>query len=301
MRLVGATIEDGMISQPVKDVEKPCTNCLLTRMQAGLEYTDGRQATISNGMWLHHMVAMATGTGKADATCANAAMSLPHMSFLDGTITAKNTERFFASGNERTPIDLTQTGSYGYRVNAGDRFHLLVELMNMTAVDTPVYLTVDYSYVDGNAAGFHTVRPVWLDARNCGTSEAPAQTGQYTLKSTPWISTVSGTLVASMGHLHDGGDRLTFQKGGSAFCTSVASYGTSPDYVDNPGDMPGMEHGGGGATHISEMTHCTNGSSLRAGDSLAITGYYDTAKYPEMTHAGKLHAIMALGLLYYAP
>jgi hypothetical protein len=61
-----------------------------------------------------------------------------------------------------------------------------------------------------------------------------------------------------------------------------------------------MDHGEGGASHISEMTHCPNGSSLRAGDVLSITGYYDSDKYPEMSHAGKLHAIMALGLLYYS-
>jgi hypothetical protein len=304
MQLVGATLEDGMLSEPIKDVEKPCEDCYITRMQAGLEYTDGSDANISKGMWLHHMVALDTGTGKSDATCASAPLSLPHTSFFDQSITAKTTERFFASGNERTVVDLTRSASYGYRVNRGDRFHLLIELMNLTPTDTPVFLTVEYRYVAGNAAGYRPVKPVWLDAVNCGTSEAPARTGQYSLASRPWTSTVTGTLVTGIGHLHDGGTRLTYDTGGRVFCTSDASYGTKPEYVDPPGG--GMDHGDGGmdhghgGSHISEMTLCPPGTPIRAGDVLTAKGYYDDAAHPQMMHAGKAHAVMALGILYYS-
>jgi len=108
-----------------------------------------------------------------------------------------------------------------------------------------------------------------------------------------------------MGHLHDGGTHLTYDNGGQQFCDTRASYGTTPDYVDPPGGMAGMDHGdgmdhGGGATHISEMTKCPTGSSLRSGDVLRLTGYYDDAVHNEMSHNGRLHPVMALGLLYYA-
>lgn len=32
-------------------IEKPCEECFLTRMQAGLEYPDGTNANIDTGMW----------------------------------------------------------------------------------------------------------------------------------------------------------------------------------------------------------------------------------------------------------
>jgi hypothetical protein len=32
-------------------IEKPCEECFITRMQAGLEYSDGTNANIDTGMW----------------------------------------------------------------------------------------------------------------------------------------------------------------------------------------------------------------------------------------------------------
>jgi hypothetical protein len=69
------------------DVEKPCNNCLITSLQAGLEYPNGTYANANTGMWLHHIVTY--DFARKDMACPD----LPY--------------RFFASGNERTPLDLT--------------------------------------------------------------------------------------------------------------------------------------------------------------------------------------------------
>jgi hypothetical protein len=69
------------------DVEKPCKNCLITSLQAGLEYPNGSYANANTGMWLHHIVTY--DFARKDVACPD----LPY--------------RFFASGNERTPLDLT--------------------------------------------------------------------------------------------------------------------------------------------------------------------------------------------------
>ena len=120
----------------------------------------------------------------------------------------------------------------------------------------------------------------------------------------PWKSNVTGTLLGGVGHLHDGGTHLAFDNGGQTFCDSVASYGTTPDYVDPPTGMDhgggGMDHGSGGGTHISEMTYCAPGAALKAGDVVTIKGYYDDAQHAQMTHGGKLHPVMAIGMLYYS-
>ena len=71
----------------------PCRDCILTWMHATLEYTDGSDANAETGMWLHHTVWQNTKRG--DAMCSNR---------------KKGGERFFASGNERTPVDLTTGG-----------------------------------------------------------------------------------------------------------------------------------------------------------------------------------------------
>lgn len=69
---------------------KPCVDCYITNLRAGLEYPNGTIANSDTGMWLHHAVLY--DFGRKDLTCA----SLPY--------------RFFASGNERTPLDMTLKG-----------------------------------------------------------------------------------------------------------------------------------------------------------------------------------------------
>jgi hypothetical protein len=302
--LFGLPPERGSIwNQPVTNVRKPCDNCFITGMVAGLEYADGSNANINTGVWLHHMVGLSQGTGRQDATCAGNPFSLPH--FAVGT-TPGNSERFFASGNERTPLQVPADRNVGYRVNSGDRFHLIVDLMNETMQAKQVYLTMTYKVAPSSTPGMRPVKPIWLDAAQCGTSEVPARTGKYQVKSVPWTSTVSGQFVGMGGHLHDGGTNITIEQNGQVICDSVAKYGTKPDFI-SPGGEHDMDHGGGGdhghgaMQHISEHSVCLdNLPRLNAGDRLAVTGYYDDSIHPQMVHDGQLHTVMAIAIAYVA-
>jgi hypothetical protein len=75
------------------DATKPCDECLITWMQASLEYPNGTIANSDTGMWLHHSVAL--NRGRNDTVCGGTALS---------------PQRFFASGNERTAVDLSLSG-----------------------------------------------------------------------------------------------------------------------------------------------------------------------------------------------
>jgi hypothetical protein len=299
--LLGIELERGMIwNEPVRNVAKPCEDCYLTGITAGLEYADGSNANINNGLWLHHMVLMASGPGKWDATCRGNAFSLPHIA-VGGN--PGNTERIFASGNERTPMDLLdmQSERYGYKLNRGDAMHMLVDLMNLNRTEQSVYLTLDYNYVAGNTPGFRDAKPVWLDANQCGTSEVPARTGQYTVPARPWTANFAGTFLGGGAHFHDGGTHATIAKNGEVFCTSEAKYGTKPEYMDpepegGHGGDGGHAHGG---MHISEQTLCEAGGTIAVGDQLTLTAHYDDTRYPQMVHDGKLHSVMSIAILYY--
>jgi hypothetical protein len=81
-----------MKSIKMRDVKMPCRECSIFWMQAGLEFWDGRYAGPKEGMWLHHTVLRNEGR-EATKSCK-----------MGGT------ERFFASGNERTVVDLGSNG-----------------------------------------------------------------------------------------------------------------------------------------------------------------------------------------------
>jgi hypothetical protein len=47
---------EGMIwNQPTPTISKPCSDCMIVGMNAGLEYPDGRDANTDTGLWLHHV------------------------------------------------------------------------------------------------------------------------------------------------------------------------------------------------------------------------------------------------------
>jgi hypothetical protein len=79
--------DNGMKEFQEMDAEKPCVDCMIIHYKAGLEYPNGSYANSNSGMWLHHVVLY--DFVRKDVVCPD----LPY--------------RFFASGNERTPVDLT--------------------------------------------------------------------------------------------------------------------------------------------------------------------------------------------------
>ncbi len=91
------TVPEMSVNNAMKDftvpvAEKPCTDCLVTWIQAGLEYPNGTVANANNGLWLHHTVF--SNTQRTSIICPQGGGG----------------DQFFASGNERTPIDLCVNG-----------------------------------------------------------------------------------------------------------------------------------------------------------------------------------------------
>src|SRR5262245_15823180 len=101
--------------------------------------------------------------------------------------------------------------------------------MNLTAQARDVYITVTYDYVPSSTPGIKDATPIWLDINQCGNSERPAKTGQYSYDYS-FTMPRSGKLLAIGGHLHDGGTNITIAQNGRVVCDSVATYGGNPEY-----------------------------------------------------------------------
>jgi hypothetical protein len=259
------------------NVERPCEDCYITGMQAGLTRADGTNANIDTGLWLHHMVL--SDQAHPDLTCAWQGPGLLG-------------QRFFSSGNERSPVRLQ--GQYGYPQGRGHTWNLVYELMNLTAQPEQVFITVTFDHVPSTTPGYRPMTPMWLDINQCGTSEAPARTGRYHysyLLTSQW----TGRLLGIGGHLHDGGTNLTIARNNQIVCDSVARYGGTPAFVEGAGSlhMPGM-------AHISAMSQCHGTraapvTSIRPGDVLALQANYDADAHTQMG----THAIMGIAIGYF--
>lgn len=83
-------VDHGMADFQLTNATKPCSDCMITFMQADLTYEDGSYANSNTGMWLHHVVLLSPS--QRDTVCP------------------KSPERVFASGNERTPVSICVDG-----------------------------------------------------------------------------------------------------------------------------------------------------------------------------------------------
>lgn len=115
------------------------------------------------------MVLFTVGPTRYDPPCVDRNVSLPHASV---GATPRNSERIFFAGNERTLGLMPEWGTKdaGYKLHKEDSLALLVELMNMTPKDEILYMTVTYDIIEGHPFK-DDIKPLWLDVRQCGTSE----------------------------------------------------------------------------------------------------------------------------------
>jgi hypothetical protein len=116
-------------------IEKPCTECYITAMQADMEYPDGRTAGTDEGAWLHHVLfynGMGWWGGKKDLVCTEKS--------LNGWVMSPH--RIFASGNERVPVRLNRNYKYGHAIDTGDNLHFLYDIANQSLQPQTYYIVM---------------------------------------------------------------------------------------------------------------------------------------------------------------
>ncbi len=237
-------------------VQKPCGDCYITGMTADLVYADGRRAGWSTDTQLHHMVLFNQSWGRSDATCGNS-----FLGFLG--------QRFFASGDERTPI-IAPPG-YGYRVGLFDSWHMIWELANHNSTpQNNLYISMKWNWVPASTPGMRNVEPVWLDLNQCGTSHVSLPAGP-SQRSYTWTVNRPGRVIGTGGHIHDGGIDIPLRNDttGQLICNSTATYGGDPLYTGHHSDA-----------HLSGMSTCTGTrdrpvTTLTNGQRVTITGRYN--------------------------
>lgn len=254
----------------------------ITGMKANLVYANGSNANYHTNVMLHHMVLLASGSGHVDATCPAGFAGVPGSQY---------TERIFAAGNERTPVDFSGT-NYGVKLGSSDQLHLVADLMNFATSPQTVYITIEYKWATGaDGTARKGVKPVWLDVDGCGDSEYSAPFG-LSDQTYDWSSPVTGALIGAAGHLHDHSLNLQVQNvsRGGDLCVSLSGFGETAEYVDTTGRK-----------RISSMTSCYGsppGSAagwVSQGDTLRMHSRY----YAGPEHAHATEGAMGIMLAYF--
>ena len=270
------SIDDGMKGFVERGASMPCSDCYITSLRAAVEYPNGTAVTASDGIWLHHTVA--TNYLTVDSVCP-------------GEGAGDTGERFFASGNEKLPVDFTRGAEQrlGYYLDAEPKVVLFTELMNMNDHEDTAMLTITYDFVPGaDAKDFRPIRTLWLDVGGCEGSGMPVNSSmgtEFDFTSQPFTVTEPAHILFSGGHLHNGGTHVEIMKNGQLLCDAVA------EYTDHD---------------ISSMSSCVkfteDQASLKPGDQLSIRAYYDTDAHSLMKNTdGSFEDVMGISLVYVTP
>ena len=179
--------------KPIAGSGRPAVNGWITGIVPNLVYTDDGTIPSSSKVMFHHGV----------------------------WTNESNTEKFFASGEEKTQLDLPD--GYGYRYLTSEGWGLIEMIHNLTPepMDLSVTYTVDF-IPDSSpaAAGIKRVRPIWMDVvdgrsypvfdviKDSGgvdgsfayPQDAPGKTG-LNEQTVPG----DGVLLDTTGHVHTGG------------------------------------------------------------------------------------------------
>ena len=230
------------------NVPKPCDDCFILAAEPDLIYADGTSANLDTGVMLHHAVFF--NPSRTDTTCG------------DDEFFRNLGERFLASGNERTQRRFPP--GFGYHLGTGP-VNAVFHVMNHSAEPKTVYFRYKVTWLPGSTEGIRPVTPVWLDMANCRTSEYSVPAGPSSSHWT-WKSSITGRIIWTAGHVHDGGVRttLTNATSGRHLCTAWAGYGTKPAYMGT----------------IESMSTCAWDAlgTVREGETLDLESVYNASE-----------------------
>jgi len=256
-------VSSSKMMSTIKMVQGPCTQCVVTAMESTIRYPDGKEANVDTGAWLHHIALFGSGAGGGS---------------------------LWAAGNERPTIRLNGQEKYGLEFPS--MFMLMIDLMTEDTKPKNLTLEITYEHIPKGASGYKGATMYWLTI-----GEPKAKAGQYKFTTLPSTSTVTGSLLYAIGHMHDGGTNMQLFLNSKLVCKSVMHYNARAGYIPVAGGhkLRRRQHGGhgdGAAMHISDPGACTDFGPIARGDRLTAEAWYDADKYGLMNHNGKNENLM---------
>jgi hypothetical protein len=117
-----------MMSKYKYNAKSPCKDCYVTGMSVTLKWTDGREAQVSDGVWLHHCL-MTSGMTRLISNAA-----APHTSGI-----------IWAAGNERPSLRLNT--KYRYGIDWPNVFSYTIDMASERNDDVDVLLSITYEFI----------------------------------------------------------------------------------------------------------------------------------------------------------
>jgi len=217
-------------NKTITGLERPAANGWITRIQPDLVRADGSvpkssQIMFHHGVWINNSYNDTTGGSG---------------------------ERFYATGEEKTIVDLPD--GFGYRYKKTDNWVFNNMIHNLTPEAMTLYAAYTVNFIPDTAptaAGIRPVRPIWMDVEN-GSGypvfdthrDSGGADGEFTYpqdtpggpygggrKKNEWTVDRDGVLINTTGHVHTGGlnTELFMRRAGASYKGALCDQPLSRD------------------------------------------------------------------------
>ncbi|TID25072.1 hypothetical protein E2P81_ATG04177 [Venturia nashicola] len=249
-----------------------CEDCTVLTGKNSIRFEDGKEAGPADGVYVHHILSRNLDKPKNAPvnSCSNGGKESP-LGFGS---------EFLAQGDDSLGSSVRFTSSdgsanTGFIISKGDRFTSQFDLVHYNEQNRTIFLAFDIEYVP-KKVGMADAAALLLSVTGCvaerkergGSLDNPIKldaNGVAVTDGPKFAVTNDTVLVASKGHLHDGGMKMIMLVNDKEVCESKAIYGK------------------GGANNdetIESMTECPPGIKMKKGDNLSMKAVYDLKTHP---------------------
>jgi hypothetical protein len=248
---------------------------------SSIVYEDGKDATIDNGVYLHHYgIFDMDKTTKRVSSCIGV-LTPDRPSLFTGGVEDKG-DSFYTSPDGKF--------NSGFYVGPKDKMMSTAQVVNYSNKTKEVYARLEIEFVPGRVKDALDVGIQSMSVTGCGINIAitpkkddksmslksrlfPVIEDGYIIGATyVQIGRFNRILTVCSGHLHDGGVNLVVKVNGKVNCDSKAIYGGTAATAK-------MEDGRVWET-IHQMTHCIDPFPIKRGDNITVEANYDFVNHP---------------------
>ncbi|KAF1987846.1 hypothetical protein K402DRAFT_46801 [Aulographum hederae CBS 113979] len=254
-------------------LQAPCEDCTLLESAIYIESPNGGRLNIDNGVYFHHAFVLnpfKEGYTFGEQGCFGKDFLFPSLVTIG---LSDNSTTYFTSEDGKF-----KAGNY-YAKGMGT-YLMEVDVNNYNNFPLEVHMVVEYEYLDGRQDGYLDSQLQYITAGPCKDDFAITHENK-TVVGQDFVMKYDGTLVNSIGHLHDGGTNVSMTLNDKNICTSLAHYGSG-------GWQGSLTINGQNTTFetISSMDFCSMDIPVKAGDKIRVTA---NCEYPfhGLRHPGK--------------
>jgi hypothetical protein len=214
---------------------------------------------------------------------------------VDGNCGSAKIDNMMMIGNERSMNGYALPGAKiksGYKLHPEDTFILQAELMNLLDKEQWVWMTIAYEILDGHAPDYKDGRMLWMSigplSMSCPGHKIKSPWGPTNLTlaqqpkaevfsehSFPWKAPRDGFILATGGHMHDGGETLEIFQNDKVICTSAPTYTKEAGHGHSMGrrQISGGKQSNNEIAHIDKQPGCNfpEGKPLSKGDTMYLS------------------------------